>query len=97
MNLNRCHSLTRVSQVAQWQKIHLPMQEMQELQVQPLSWEDPLESGNGNPLQYPCLEKLNGQRSLTGYSPWGLKELDMTEQACRHSLTKFALAGLKPC
>ena len=23
MNLNRCHSLTRVSQVAQWQKIHL--------------------------------------------------------------------------
>ena len=41
--------------------------------------------GNGNPLQYPCLEKLHGQRSLTGYSPWGLKELDMTEQACRHS------------
>ena len=26
--------------------------------------------GNGNPLQDSCLE---------GYSPWGLKELDMTE------------------
>ena len=22
----------------------------------------------------------HGQRSLVGYSPWGLKELDMTEQ-----------------
>jgi len=24
--------------------------------------------------------KFHGQRSLTGYSPWGCKELDMTEQ-----------------
>ena len=23
-------------------------------------------------------KKLHGQRSLAGYSPWGLKELDMT-------------------
>ena len=23
--------------------------------------------------------KLHGQRSLAGYSPWGLNELDMTE------------------
>ena len=28
--------------------------------------------GNGNPLQYSCL-KSHGQRSLTGYSPWGHK------------------------
>jgi len=33
--------------------------------------------GNGNPLQYSCLE--NGQGSLLGYSPWGHKELDTTE------------------
>ena len=26
--------------------------------------------GNGNPLQYSCLE-IHGQRSLVGYSPWG--------------------------
>ena len=26
--------------------------------------------GNGNPLQYSCLEKSHGQRSLMGYSPW---------------------------
>ena len=35
--------------------------------------------GNGNPLQYSCLEKSHGQRSLMGYSPWGCRELDMTE------------------
>ena len=36
--------------------------------------------GNGNPLQYPCLEKSHGPRSLVGCSPWGRKELDMTER-----------------
>ena len=35
--------------------------------------------GNGNPLHYACLEKSHGQRSIVGYSPWGHKELDMTE------------------
>ena len=35
--------------------------------------------GHSNPLQYSRLENLQGQRSLMGYSPWGLKELDMTE------------------
>ena len=25
--------------------------------------------GSGNPLQYSCLEKSHGQRSLVGYSP----------------------------
>ena len=33
--------------------------------------------GNGNPLQYPCLEKSHGQRSLVGY---GREESDMTER-----------------
>ena len=36
--------------------------------------------GCGNPLQYSCLENPRGQRSLSGYSPWGHKEWDMTEQ-----------------
>ena len=35
--------------------------------------------GHGNPLQYSCLENSYGQRSLTGYSPWGCKESDVTE------------------
>ena len=34
--------------------------------------------GNGNPLQYSCLENpSHGQRSLAGYNPWGPQELDM--------------------
>ena len=36
--------------------------------------------GHGNPLQYSCLENPHGQRSLAGYSPWGHKELDVTER-----------------
>ena len=32
--------------------------------------------GLGNPLQYSCLEKSHGQRSLVGYSPQGHKESD---------------------
>ena len=35
---------------------------------------------HGNPLQYSCLENPHGWRSLVGYSPWGLKELDIIEQ-----------------
>ena len=35
-----------------------------------------LGEGNGNPLQYSCLENPMGR----GYSSWGHKELDTTEQ-----------------
>ena len=35
---------------------------------------------HGNSLQYSSMEDPHGQRSLVGYSPWGHKELDMTEQ-----------------
>ena len=52
---------------------------MQETWVRSLGWEDSLEEGNGNPLQYSCLENPHGQRSLVGYSPWGLNESDTTE------------------
>ena len=40
--------------------------------------------GHGNPLQYSSLENPHGQRSLAGYSPWGHKESDMTEQLSTH-------------
>ena len=40
--------------------------------------------GNGNPLQYPCLENPRGQKSLLGYSPWGRKESDTTERPTLH-------------
>ena len=32
-----------------------------------------LGEGNGNPLQYSCLENPMDRRSLVGYSPWGFK------------------------
>ena len=35
--------------------------------------------GNGNPLQYSCLENPPGQRRLAGYRPWGCKESNTTE------------------
>ena len=38
-----------------------------------------LGEGNGNPLQYSCLENPKRWRSLAGYTPWSCKELDMTE------------------
>ena len=37
--------------------------------------------GHGNPLQYSCLGKSHGQRSLKGFSQYGLKELVVTEVA----------------
>ena len=48
--------------------------------------------GNGYPRQYSCLENLQGQRSLEGYSPWGHKELDTTEQ-----LLSLFLRGSSSC
>ena len=53
---------------------------MQETWVQFLGWEDSPREGHGNPLHYSCLENPHGQRSLGGYSPWGHKESDTTEQ-----------------
>ena len=36
--------------------------------------------GNGNPLQYSCLENSMNRRVWRATSPWGGKVLDMTEQ-----------------
>ena len=69
--------------MAQWlkkkKKIHLPMQETQEMWSDPWvqkipwrrKWQPP-------PVFLPG--KSYGQRSLAVYSPWGRKELDTTEQ-----------------
>ena len=38
-----------------------------------------LEEGNGNPLQYSCLENPMDGGAWQGYSPWGRKESDTTE------------------
>ena len=69
-------SLPRASLVVQTIK-NLPA--MQEIQVQSLSWEDPLEKGMATHSSILPRES-HGQRSLVGYSPWGRKEPGMTEQ-----------------
>ena len=43
--------------------------------------------GHGNPLQYSCLENPDGQRRLTGYSPWGRKGSDAAKHITHRSLT----------
>ena len=37
--------------------------------------------GNGNPLQYSCLENPMDRGAWWGYTPWGHKDSDMTEHA----------------
>ena len=49
---------------------------MREAWVWPLGRENPLEKGMAVILP----GEFHGQRSLVGYSPWGCKELDMTER-----------------
>ena len=51
---------------------------MQETWVQSLGWEYPLEKGMAIPVFLPG--ESHGQRSPVGYSPWGHKESDTTEQ-----------------
>ena len=55
---------------------------MRETWVQYVGWEDPLEKGKANPLQYSGLEKsMNCVHELR---PWGRKELDTTERLSLH-------------
>ena len=45
---------------------------MQETRVRSLGWEDPLEEGTGNPLQYSRLEhSMDGGVWWATYSLWG--------------------------
>ena len=61
---------------------------MRETRVQFLGWEDPLgRKWQPTPVFLP--RESHGQRSLMGYSPWGCKELDMSERlSAEHSMAK---------
>ena len=63
-------------------------QENQEIRVRSVGQEDPLEE---KMAIYSSIlaRKIHGQRSLEGHSPWGCKELDMTE----HILSKPLRTG----
>ena len=66
---------------------------MRKTRIQSLGWIPWLGrstgEGTGNPLQYSCLKKSRGHWSLVGYSPYGHKESDMTEQ--HHFIYHFSL------
>ena len=51
--------------------------------------------GHGNPLQYSCLENPHGQRSPVGYSQWGRKGLDMTEQLSTAHKNEYSLLRIR--
>ena len=77
---------------------------MLETKVWSLGWEDPLEKGVSThslfPLRIPvCLPgKSHGQKTLAGYSPWGHKESDTTEQLTLHFTSKIKnIATIWPC
>ena len=48
---------------------------MQEIWVRFLGWEDPLEEEMATHSSILAWGKFYGQRSLTGYSPWGCKRI----------------------
>ena len=53
--------------------------------------------GSVTPLQYSCLEKFHGWRSLVGCSPWGLEDSDTTERLHFHfSLSCFGEGNGNP-
>ena len=65
--------------MAQWVKNPTAMQEVQKTQVQSLGQEDPLEedvAARSSILAW----KIPWTEDLVEYSPWGCKELDITEQ-----------------
>ena len=51
---------------------------MQETRVQSLGWDDLLEKGMATHSVF-LPGEFHGQRSLAVYSPWGCRELDMTQ------------------
>ena len=73
---------------------------MQETQVQTLGWEDSLEKGMTTHSRF-LAWRIHGQRTVAGYSPWGHKEADTTEQLSlslytheRQRLGRSSVAGL---
>ena len=59
------------------------IQEIQEIWVLSLGWEDPLEEENGNPLQYSCLKNPVDREAWQATVHGVVKELDITKHTHR--------------
>ena len=66
-----------------------------ETQVRFLGWEDPLEESVATHSSILAWES-HSQRSLEGYSSWGLKESDTTEQLNTHTHSNLTLPWHTP-
>ena len=64
--------------------VKLPAQETKEVQVQSLDQEGPLEEGMATHSSI-LAWRMNGQRSLAGYSPWGPKSRTRLKQLGTHT------------
>ena len=84
---NWCFQIVFLEKILPWWLRWQPtMRVLRGTWVQSLGQEDSPGEGNGNPLQYSCLKKSHGWRSLVGYSPWCHKESHTTEQLHFHFL-----------
>ena len=73
-------SIIQASQVSQWERIHLPMQETQETQVQSPGQEAALEKEMATPFSILAWKTPWTEEPGRLYSPWGCKESDTTER-----------------
>ena len=65
---------------------------VQETWVQSPAWEDPRDPKRERLSTSVFLPgEFHRQRSMVGYSPWGCKELDMTEQLTHTMMPKMLL------
>ena len=68
------------------------VQEMEEMWIRSLGWEDPQEEEMATTTVF-LPGEFHEQRRLAGYSPWGHKESDTTEQlniTCRYKFSTWA-------
>ena len=70
------------------------LQEVQEIQVPSLGWEDPLEKEMATYSSI-LAWRIHGQRSLASYSPWGPKESDTTEQLSTQGRVSFGYTAIR--
>ena len=85
----------QASKVVQWERICLPMQKTRDTGlISGVGWTPGV--GNGNPLQVFLPGEFHRQRGLAGYSPWGHKELNITERMHTHTHTHTILWWNQP-
>ena len=82
------HQLSLSSQVVQWSRIRLSVQQMEKTQVQSLGPEELPGEGNGNPLQYSCLENPIDRGSWRATVHGAAKSWTLLSmRACTHTHT----------